>query len=107
MTDSLPAAVSNETTGAIVLASRLTTDEAVKLCQTILANESPEVVIDAGSVQFLGAAGLQVLMAAAKSAERDGKGFLISDPSQDFVACLNRLGADLSDLTIDKGAQCH
>lgn len=51
-----------------------------------------EVVIDASQVTHFGAAGLQLLVAAHKSWERDGHNFSIAAPSEKFNEHLRLLG---------------
>jgi anti-anti-sigma regulatory factor len=106
MSDQINSSTSGEEAVHISLCQRLTSDEAVKLHEVLLGTGMDEVVIEASSVEFLGAASLQVMMSAVKTAQRDQKTLRIENPSQDFLAGLNRLGAEPSDLSIEEAVSC-
>lgn len=58
--------------------------------------------VDAGKTTFLGALGLQVLLAAAQQWRNEGQGFAVTPCSPAFADDLLRLGAELSDLNEDQ-----
>lgn len=58
--------------------------------------------LDAGKTTFLGALGLQVLLAAAQQWRSEGHHFAITPCSPAFADDLLRLGAELSDLNEDQ-----
>ena len=106
MTDIIPMEITEGPGVEVLLCRRLTSDEAVKLHETLVESRGCVHSINASSVEFLGAAGLQVLLSAVKSARRDQKALHIVDPSQGFLAGLDRLGGEIGDLTTDEAAPC-
>lgn len=107
MSDSAYASMPEQAPTVISLSPRLTSDEAVKLHQRLIEVDLEGLVIDASAVDFLGAAGLQVLMSAVRTAQRDQKALRIIEPSEAFLASLGRLGATSSDLAIEGEIPCH
>ena len=106
MSDSIPASTPGSEPTVIPLCARLTSDEAAKLHQALTETDLDGLVIDASAVDFLGAAGLQVLMSAVRTADRDQKALRIVEPSEGFLSGLDRLGAKPADLSIEEAAPC-
>ncbi|MEZ5953120.1 MAG: chemotaxis protein CheB [Hyphomonas sp.] len=82
----------------VLLGARVNTDDAVSLRRTLLELGPGDIVVDASAVEFLGAAGLQVLLSAARTVRRDEKSLTLKDPSDAFLTSLARLGAGRGDL---------
>lgn len=68
----------------------------------VLTNRRGEPLsMDAGNVQRLGAQCLQVLLAARAAWAADGQSLVLENPSEDFAATLELLGAAPEDLAHD------
>lgn len=82
----------------ITLSGQMFTDEAVVLRDAILAASGSQIEFDAAAVKFAGTAVIQVMLAAAASARRDGRGLKILNPSEEWLESLERLGLSSSDI---------
>lgn len=82
--------------------ARLDHEGARKLYAGLTTLRGENVRLNARDTTFLGALGLQILVAAARQWRVDGRQFCVSPHSPAFADDLVRLGADLHDLNEDQ-----
>ena len=85
----------------VALVPKLDLAAAASLREVLLAVRGHDVVLEAGAVRHLGAATLQVLIAARRSWADDGAGLSLDAPSEAFEAGLSRLGATMNTITVE------
>lgn len=90
---------------AISLPPQMFTDEAVALREALLGASGPAISVDASAVSFAGTAALQVILAAARSARRDGRELKIINPSDGWTESLERLGLGQEDFEAEVALQ--
>jgi chemotaxis protein CheX len=88
---------------ALELPSILDLIAAPGLLEAFTTRRGEALAVDAGGVQRLGAQCLQVLLAARAAWAADGMALAVENPSPEFSATLELLGASPEDLT--HGAQ--
>ncbi|WP_297491521.1 STAS domain-containing protein [Acidocella sp.] len=69
------------------------------LLEAFISRRGRALAVDAGAVQRLGAQCLQVLLAARAAWVADGMALALENPSDEFSATLELLGASPRDLT--------
>ncbi|WP_372839881.1 STAS domain-containing protein [Phaeovulum sp.] len=89
---------------ALSLAPRLDLSAAKDLHAAVLARRGGDLQLDAGQVTHLGALGLQLLLAAKQSWQRDGHRLAISPRSQAFDDALRLFGVAPDDLVVERRA---
>ncbi len=77
---------------AFTLESNLVFSTAKPLAASLLEKRKENVVIDASSVEYLGAACFQVLLSAAKTWREDEAQFEIADCSPEFIEGVEKFG---------------
>lgn len=82
----------------LVLPPYLKTDSAEELRARMLSDGDCIEELDAGEVTFIGFAGVQVLLAGAGSARRDGRSLKVVRTSAAFLQSLEWLGFSTTDL---------
>ncbi|MCP8896779.1 STAS domain-containing protein [Shinella daejeonensis] len=80
------------------LAPVLDLNEASALHGRLMSLKGSAIVIDASAVERVGALCIQVLMAAARSWERDRLSFTFARVSDAFMATLKLIGVDIDHL---------
>jgi chemotaxis protein CheX len=91
--------------GSFKLASVLDLNEASSLKDGLLAVRGKPVTIDASAVERLGAQCAQVLMAAAKAWEKDGKPFTFGKVSDPFAKTMQLIGVNIEHLLAKETAK--
>jgi chemotaxis protein CheX len=87
--------------GSINLAACLDGLATERLASELAPQRGHALTLYAGQVTFLGALALQLLIAANRQWQTDGKPFRIADPSAAFLEGVALLGSNVSDLGID------
>ncbi len=82
----------------IVLARRLSLEEAAPLKMEILSCRGKDLEVDAGQVGHLGTLCLQVLLAAAREWAGSGHSFRLKDPSEAMLSSLALFGLSQENL---------
>lgn len=82
------------------LPSCLDMSAAPALKSSLLALRGGDAVLDAGTIQRMGAQCVQVLVSAKRTWEADGHGFSIVNPTTEFLECLSMLGIGEAELSI-------
>lgn len=83
------------------LAARLDLGATPGLQEALLAARGRDLVLDGGEVQHLGAAALQVLIAARRGWEEDGRALTLDGPSDALAEGLARMGATIEAITVE------
>ena len=91
-------------TVTIIAGKRLNHAGAVQLHASLLAQIGNDIRIDAGNVEALGTAGLQLLLAAQKAWRDEGHAFSVQPQSDIFVSSLGIAGV-AADLFIEGDLQ--
>ena len=86
---------------ALELPSILDLIAAPGLLEAFISRRGSILAVDAGEVQRLGAQCLQVLLAARAAWAADGQILRLDNPSEEFSAALELMGATPEDLTHD------
>lgn len=89
----------------IHLARQLLSDEAVELRATLLSAGELPLDLDASEVQFAGFSAVQVLLAAAVSARRNGRALRVVNPSSGWFESLERFGLSSADIESEGALQ--
>lgn len=76
---------------------------AAELKAAFLSVKGRPLQVDAGAVERVGAAGLQVLLAAAQAWREDGLDFMLSNPSTPLLDGFQLAGLTSSDLSTAQG----
>ncbi|WP_410218963.1 STAS domain-containing protein [Paracoccus sp. (in: a-proteobacteria)] len=71
---------------------------AATFSRSLLDHRGTDAVLDASGVQRLGAIGVELLIAARKQWQVDGKALSIKDASQSFLDTLGDIGTSLDSL---------
>ncbi len=88
----------------ITLAPRLDLSQAVPLATALQGHADGDLAVDASAVTHLGALGLQVLAAAARTWRAGGHRFIISPRSEAFDEALGLFGVTLADIQSQEAA---
>lgn len=91
--------------GKLILAACLDSLETESLASELAPQRGHSLTLDAGQVTFLGALALQLLIAAHRQWNADGKAFEIMNPSDEFIDGIALLGGSGADLGISDRAE--
>ncbi len=76
----------------LTLDPELSLGGAADLAAALAARRGNDLTLDASAVEHLSAPAAQVLLAARRAWDGDGKSLAIADPSDPFRTCLDLLG---------------
>lgn len=91
-----------EMKGSLRLAACLDTLATEHLASELAPQRGHSLTLHAGQVKFIGALALQLLIAAHRQWQADGKPFRIAAPSEAFLEGVALLGSNATELGIDE-----
>lgn len=100
----MPNNADSKTMGTIGLPCRMDHAGVDRLRKDIESARGDALCLQAGAVEFLGGAGLELLLAARAEWQANALDFFISDPSRSFLEGLDRLGIPRSEL-VNEGCE--
>ena len=86
----------------IVLPEKLDASQLTQLFEQVSALRGKPLVLDAGSLRYVGAQGIQILLSAAKTWKRDGVALRLTSATEEFREIVSVLGIDSSDLATEE-----
>ncbi len=86
---------------ALVLPEALDSSSVSGIKELLLARRGESIVVDAGQVRRTGMQAVQVLISAAKTWQADGKSYVLSNPTQEFLDTLALVGLSREQLLVE------
>lgn len=96
-----PAIVSEPAPPALMLPDCLDSSAAIEIKEMLLAQLGNSIVVDASQVRRVGVQSLQVLVAAARTWQRNGHGYRVENPSSEFLETIALVGLPREDLLLE------
>ena len=97
----MPAVDSDQASPALMLPDCLDSAAAITIKEMLLAQRGNSVVVDASQVRRVGVQSLQVLVAGARTWQRDGLGYRLENPSSEFLETIALVGLPREDLLLE------
>jgi chemotaxis protein CheX len=95
------AAVSDESSPALMLPDCLDSSAAAAVKSMLLARRGNALVVDASQVRRVGTQSLQILVAAARTWKSDGHNYCVANSSSEFLDTIALIGLSREDLRLE------
>jgi len=92
-----------EKTTPIKLETRISQQTTADLLATLIKHQNTPLEVDASAVKHIGAAGFEVLLAAARSWQKAAISFAVISPSSAFIEGLGHIGLAAEEFGISEG----
>ncbi|HVX35188.1 MAG TPA: STAS domain-containing protein [Hyphomicrobium sp.] len=96
-----PLVDSDQAPPALMLPDCLDSSAAIEIKEMLLAQLGNSIVVDASQVRRVGVQSLQVLVAAARTWQRNGHGYRLENPSSEFLETIALVGLPREDLLLE------
>ncbi|AGK59375.1 hypothetical protein HYPDE_38528 [Hyphomicrobium denitrificans 1NES1] len=100
-TTEMPSSEPDRAAPALMLPDCLDSSAAAAIKEMLLAQRGDALVIDASQIRRVGVQSLQVLVAAARTWQSDGKSYRLENPSPEFLETIALVGLPREDLLLE------